>query len=764
MSVKFSNNAVTTLSASISAGATSFTVASASLFPTLASGDWTYVSLTSEVVKVTAISGTTFTCDATSNAHASGESVELRMTAELLNDFAEDTEALPKTGGAMTGAITTNSTFDGRDVATDGTKLDTIATSANNYSHPANHAISVTTGLQAALDSKAPLASPALTGVPTAPTATANTNTTQVATTAYVQTEVTDLIGGAPGTLDTLNELAAAINDDASYASTLTTALGTKTAKTSNQSLSSAANALTISGHTITLNRGDSTTDTVTVPDNNTTYSVGDGGLTQVNFTTADNTKLDGIEAGATADQTGAQILALFSNSITAGHIAANAIGTSELGADAVTSAQLANNAINSEHYADGSIDRAHLAADVIDSTKLANDSVNSEHYVNGSVDDAHISGMAASKLTGTIADARFPSTLPAISGANLTGIETVTKSATAPSSPAAGDMWFNSSASTVSSIASKCMASYSGTEWLQMSNKFSATGGTESTYSSGGVNYKVHTFTSSGTFTANASGSVDYLVVAGGGGGGADSGGGAGAGGYRSSVAGESSGGGASAESKLSLSAGSYTVTIGAGGTGSINTPNGNAPRGPNGQNSVFASITSTGGGGGGPGQGLGYVNGAGASGGSGGGGGGAYPNNGTQGAGGAGTSGQGYSGAAGNSGASPERGGGGAGAGGAGTIESDGGGDGGVGVQSSITGSAIYRAGGGGGGAYSPASAIGIGGNGGGGNGATVNVNNTAGSGQANTGGGGGSATEANIGTGGNGGSGIVIVRYEL
>ena len=382
MSVKFSNNAVTTLSASISAGATSFTVASASPFPTLASGDWTYVSLTSEVVKVTAISGTTFTCDATSAAHASGESVELRMTAELLNDFAEDTEALPKTGGAMTGAITTNSTFDGRDVATDGTKLDTIATSANNYSHPANHAISVTTGLQAALDSKAPLASPTLTGAPLAPTAAANTNTTQIATTAYVQTELTDLIGGAPGTLDTLNELAFAINDDASYASTLTTALATKVAKTSNQALSTAANALTISGTTITLARGDSTTDTISIPagyadsdvdshlsggsgitysagaisvtsgsitaahlaansvdsselvdngvdashlnvtgngttsqflrsdgdgsfswvtptDTNTTYSVGDGGLSEINFTSADNTKLDGIATSA---------------------------------------------------------------------------------------------------------------------------------------------------------------------------------------------------------------------------------------------------------------------------------------------------------------------------------------------------------------------------------------------------------------------------------------------------------------------------------
>jgi hypothetical protein len=173
----------------------------------------------------------------------------------------------------------------------------TLTATVADDSH--NHVIGNVDGLQAALDLKAPLASPTLTGAPIAPTAAANTNTTQIATTAYVQTELTDLIGGAPGTLDTLNELAEAINDDASYASTLTTALATKTDKTSNQSLGSAADVMTISGHTITLARGDSTTDTVTVPDNNTTYSVGDGGLTQINFTSADNTKLDAIEASA---------------------------------------------------------------------------------------------------------------------------------------------------------------------------------------------------------------------------------------------------------------------------------------------------------------------------------------------------------------------------------------------------------------------------------------------------------------------------------
>ena len=51
---------------------------------------------------------------------------------------ATDATKLPLAGGALTGAVTTNSTFDGRDVATDGTKLDGIATSANNYSLPSS--------------------------------------------------------------------------------------------------------------------------------------------------------------------------------------------------------------------------------------------------------------------------------------------------------------------------------------------------------------------------------------------------------------------------------------------------------------------------------------------------------------------------------------------------------------------------------------------------------------------------------------------------
>jgi hypothetical protein len=95
MSLKYSNKATTTLSAGVSSGATSFTVVDASEFPTLGTGDWTYVTLgDADVVKVTAINTSTkvFTCAATSSAHSSGDKAELRITAELMDDARNTTE------------------------------------------------------------------------------------------------------------------------------------------------------------------------------------------------------------------------------------------------------------------------------------------------------------------------------------------------------------------------------------------------------------------------------------------------------------------------------------------------------------------------------------------------------------------------------------------------------------------------------------------------------------------------------------------------
>ncbi|HHM4298792.1 TPA: tail fiber protein, partial [Escherichia coli] len=71
-------------------------------------------------------------------------------------------------------------------------------------------------------------ASPALTGIPTAPTAAQGTNNTQIATTAYVRAAISALVGSSPEALDTLNELAAALGNDPNFATTMTNALAGK--------------------------------------------------------------------------------------------------------------------------------------------------------------------------------------------------------------------------------------------------------------------------------------------------------------------------------------------------------------------------------------------------------------------------------------------------------------------------------------------------------------------------------------------------------
>jgi len=230
----------------------------------------------------------------------------------------------------------------------------------------------------------------------------------------------------------------------------------------------------------------------------------------------------------------------------------------------------------------------------------------------------------------------------------------------------------------------------------------------------------------------------VEYLVVGGGGGGGSDTGGGGGAGGFLTGTA-----------SKAFDT--TFTVTVGAGGTG------GNYPTdGTDGGNSVFDNVTATGGG-----RGMTETFAA-ATGGSGGGGAGGPGLK----LGAAGTVGQGNAGGNG-SGVNPStygRAGGGGGADAAGANAGVGvGGAGGAGKASSITGSSVTYAGGGGGGAIFSGNggAGGAGGGGAGGNG--QNAFGTAGT--ANTGGGGGGASNDTGGvheSGGNGGSGVVILKF--
>ena len=298
------------------------------------------------------------------------------------------------------------------------------------------------------------------------------------------------------------------------------------------------------------------------------------------------------------------------------------------------------------------------------------------------------------------------------------------------------------------------------------------ATGGTITTVC---TNFKVHTFTGSGTFAVTGGSgplaTASYLVVAGGGGGGKDRSGGGGAGGYREgkTPATPYTASPIASTSGLTLSPGSYPITIGAGGAG-VQAPQPAGSDAGTGANSVFSTITSAGGGRGGSGPSP-YSDGG--NGGSGGGGDAyAYPaGSGSQGSG-AGCGGAGntppVSPPQGNNGGygvynSPNgsgRGGGGGGAGAAGTSGTPGGNPGGNGVTSSINNTPTARGGGGGGSNCGPGGVTG--GTGGGGKGGCSSSG--SGSGSANTGGGGGGGRGCSPYIGGAGGSGVVIIRYKF
>jgi hypothetical protein len=100
--------------------------------------------------------------------------------------------------------------------------------SLGNVDNTADSAKPVSTAQQTALDLKANIASPALTGTPTAPTANVATNTTQIATTAFVRAEVAALVNSAPATLDTLGEIATSLANNATLSTTLTDAIALK--------------------------------------------------------------------------------------------------------------------------------------------------------------------------------------------------------------------------------------------------------------------------------------------------------------------------------------------------------------------------------------------------------------------------------------------------------------------------------------------------------------------------------------------------------
>ena len=241
--------------------------------------------------------------------------------------------ALPKGGGAMTGAITTNSTFDGRDVATDGTKLDTIESSAD-VTDTAN-----VTSAGALMDSE-------LSSI--SDIKALNQSVVSGATPTFTVTNFSDVsnkrfMSDAQETLLNSVETNADVTDTANVKSSLNASLGgsanigdgsdtitipgdlvvTGTTTTENVTTLTTSNGIVFEGsvadeHEATLKAGTLSADrTLTLPNATGTIAltsdlatVGAGGLTQQNFTTTLKNKLDGIEGSATADQSNAEIRA----------------------------------------------------------------------------------------------------------------------------------------------------------------------------------------------------------------------------------------------------------------------------------------------------------------------------------------------------------------------------------------------------------------------------------------------------------------------
>lgn len=344
----------------------------------------------------------------------------------------------------------------------------------------------------------------------------------------------------------------------------------------------------------------------------------------------------------------------------------------------------------------------------------------------NNGVDDLALTGNGDFKFT----------TKTASGSAYAVAIKTQPAGQTCSTSSESGNV--TSGAISTVTVSCGCLSGYllSGGTCIQ-----APTGGTIT--SAGG--YRIHTFTSAGSFVVPTGFNVEYLVVAGGGGGGAGDGAGGGAGGVLTGT--------------TAVTATTFPIVIGNGGspgTGEVGVLS------QNGGSSSFAGIVAIGGGRGGQETSTGgtpSAGNAGGTGGSGGGYGGCNPlavNNTVS----SGTAGQGNAGGVRGSTDATRcgmGGGGGAGAAGGNGTGTNGGGAGGIGIQSSISGTARYYGGGGGG---AGRSAGGTGGQGGGGNG-SVGGNGTAGT--ANTGGGGGGGGDQYT-VGGFGGTGIVIIRYPV
>jgi hypothetical protein len=187
--------------------------------------------LSNERLNVVGGSGTTVTYNDTTNTltiHSSGTTTTNNSGGggSTIYNYADN--RLLTSDGTTSGIYAeSNLTFDGSTL-----KSNNVAVSLSGHSHVSSDITNFATSVSGIINNGYGLSfnSPTLTGVPLTPTAASGTNTNQIASTAYVRTEVSNLVNSAPSALDTLYELASALGNDASFSTTVTNSLAAKAA------------------------------------------------------------------------------------------------------------------------------------------------------------------------------------------------------------------------------------------------------------------------------------------------------------------------------------------------------------------------------------------------------------------------------------------------------------------------------------------------------------------------------------------------------
>lgn len=263
----------------------------------------------------------------------------------------------------------------------------------------ANTAALVTLDANQTLTAKT-IVSPSLTGTPVAPTATAGTDTTQVATTAFVQDAIELVVGAAPAALNTLAEIATSLADNADLSGTLTTSISGKLAK-SGDTMTGVLNM----GTNKIASVGTATTDY----DAANKYYVDQRTANAVGTHKDTTTNIHGISDTANLVYTGDYRLQDARNpidlsvttakitdlAVTTAKIADSAVTAAKLGDTSVTNTKIATDAVTTLKIEDLAVTEGKINASAVTTAKIADIAVTTAKIVDGNVTEAKINTAA---------------------------------------------------------------------------------------------------------------------------------------------------------------------------------------------------------------------------------------------------------------------------------------------------------------------------------------------------------------------------------